>query len=147
MDFTDIMDHIIHPKSFLGIADLRVGTFFLALVNFILILLRFNLPSFSLDWIVTLVLTILFLVCTGYGWWGAYIRSAKHVQWYYYFCIVNFIIAVCNCVLCFFTFRIMEFIRSFIHLIISIYTYGIVKSFLEELNGDNTAATTAAAAV
>jgi len=134
-----LVDNIIHPQSFLGLTDLRVGTIILALINFVLNAVNFGAGGDSWRYIVTLCLAILALVCTGLGAWGAFKNNAQHVKWYFYYCFINLIIAIVHLILCVISLAIWALIVNIIYLIIAVYTLCIVKSYLGQLGGGGAA--------
>eukprot|EP00833_Pecoramyces_ruminatium_P005786 jgi/Orpsp1_1/1179818/evm.model.c7180000070874.1 len=114
----DIVNSIIHPQKFLGLTDLRAGTIILAAVNFILILTNFGVVD-SWRWIITLAITVLSLICTGLGCWGAFNNNAQHVTWYFYYCFVNLIFSILNCVLSIIHIHIWSIFVNLVYLVVA----------------------------
>ncbi|OUM59555.1 hypothetical protein PIROE2DRAFT_14856, partial [Piromyces sp. E2] len=106
------------------------------------ILIAANIGGGGESWkyIVSIALTVIALLCTGLGCWGAYKNNTQHVTWYFYYSFVNLCFAVVDVVLNIINLNIGMVIVSGIHLIIAIYTVTIVKGFLGNLNGNSAAA-------
>ncbi|KAG4104665.1 hypothetical protein H8356DRAFT_1637305 [Neocallimastix lanati (nom. inval.)] len=133
----EIINSIIHPQKFLGLTDLRIGTMILAFVNFVFILVNFSSPG-SWKWIITLVITILSLICTGFGCWGAYKNSLQHVTWYFYYTFVNLIFSIYYCISYILSLSIFNFIVSLIYLVVAIYTLCVVKGYTDNISSGDT---------
>jgi len=133
--FNDFLNALLHPQSFLGLTDLRMGTMILAGVNFVLIAINFGVGGNSWRTVVNLLISIIALVCTGLGCFGAWKNNAEHVTYYFYYCFVNLIFAIVYCILDLLSVQIWALIVHLVHLIIAIYTLTVVKGFLGQIGG------------
>ncbi|ORX60062.1 hypothetical protein BCR36DRAFT_579503 [Piromyces finnis] len=130
------IESLLHPKSFLTLTDLRNGTMIIAGINFILIALNFGAGGSFFRVLYNIIITVLSLLCTGLGCWGAFKKITKYVTWYFYFTFINFCFAVVGFVTNIVAFSILGIIVSAFHLIIGIYTVTVVRGFLTELGSD-----------
>ncbi|ORX87933.1 hypothetical protein BCR32DRAFT_263985 [Anaeromyces robustus] len=136
------MDQLLHPTSFLGLTDLRMGTIILAIINFLLILSNFGGGGNSLQYLVYSIIAVVSLICTFLGAWGAFHNNLQHVTYYYYYCFVNVVIAVYNCIMSLISVLLWLTIVNIFFLIVAIYTLSIVKGYLGSGNSASGAAAT-----
>ncbi|ORX82568.1 hypothetical protein BCR32DRAFT_267577 [Anaeromyces robustus] len=130
---------LLHPTSFLGLTDLRIGTIILAVINFILILPNVGGGGETFQYIIFAVITVLALICTFLGAWGAFKNNSSHVTYYYYYCFFNVIIAIYNCVMAILSVSIWLIVVNIVYLIIAVYTLSIVKGYLGNVGGSGAA--------
>jgi len=134
-------DALLHPRDFLGLTDLRMGTMILAGVNFVLIAANFGAAANSWRAFVNTVFAVIALICTALGCYGAFKNNAQHVTYYFYYCFVNLIFAIVNCIMYILSVAVWAVCINIIYLLIATYTLAIVNGFLSELGGGgNTAA-------
>lgn len=132
-----IVDSIIHPKTFLGITDLRNGSLILAALEFILTVLN----SARYDGYGISIGALIAIVCTGLGFWGITENKKNLVRIYEIYLIINAIYAVFVFIFSFFSFSLSYIIKSFFLFVVSLYACRVVRSYYKQMKNDNTTTT------
>ena len=138
-----IVHDIIHPETFLGITDLKTGSFICAAVELIMTIVAvIGLPLYAIS-----LGSIITLICTGLGVYGILKDNKGYVLIYEIYLIVSVVIAFVSFCFSFLYFSLSFIVKCFILLVISLYACRVVNAYYKTMDSsletDNKAAYTA----
>ena len=127
-----LIHNIIHPESFLGLTDLKTGSFVIAAIDFIMTVIT----VFGINIYGTSVSTFIALICTGLGVYGISKNKKSYVLVYEIYLIINVLFSCVVFVISFISFSLQFIIESLILFIISIYACRVVNAHYKQMDDD-----------